>query len=142
MEREDRASFHRLLEPQIFDENSSFVTKAFFIRYAEEIVTFRHVVKFRTEVDANKLHQDKNRMSLIFNPNSPFKTNEFVDNEFFLRVELYYAQPPQHNFARAANSAEIMKTEVNKLCSKFKCVQTRLYQINRSLNGLSTFVPI
>ena len=81
-------------------------------------------------------------MSLIFNPNSPFKTNEFVDNEFFLRVELYYAQPPQHNFARAANSAEIMKTEVNKLCSKFKCVQTRLYQINRSLNGLSTFVPI
>ena len=81
-------------------------------------------------------------MSLIFNPNNPFKTNEFVDNEFFLRVELYYAQPPQHNFVRAANSAEIMKEEVGKICNKFKCVQTKLFQINRSLNGLSTFVPI
>ena len=62
------------------------MTKAFFIRYAEEIVTFRHVIKFRTEIDANKLHQDKDRMSLIFNPHNPFKTNEFVDNEFVERA--------------------------------------------------------
>ena len=48
---DQRANFHRLLEPQIFDENASFVTKTFFIRYAEETVTLRHVVKFRTEVD-------------------------------------------------------------------------------------------
>ena len=139
---DDRANFHRLLEPQIFDENASFVTKTFFIRYAEETVTFRHVIKFRTEVDVQKLHQNQNRMSLIFDPNRPFKTNQFVDNEFFLRVELYYAQPPQHNFARAANSAEIMKEEVSRYANKFKCVQTKLFQINKSLQGLSTFVPI
>ena len=72
-------------------------------------------------------------MSVIFDPNRPFQTNQFVDNEFYLRVELYYAQPPQHNFVRAANSAEIMKEEVSKYANKFKCVQTKLYQINKSL---------
>lgn len=81
-------------------------------------------------------------MSVCFDPNRPFKTNQFVDNEFYLRVELYYAQPPQHNFARAANSAEIMKEEVSRYANKFKCVQTKLYQINKSLQGQSTFVPI
>ena len=100
------------------------------------------MIKFRTEVDVQKLHQNSNRMSMIFDPNRPFKTNQFVDNEFYLRVELYYAQPPQHNFARAANSAEIMKEEVSKYANKFKCVQTKLYQINKSLQGLSTFVPL
>jgi len=139
---DNRANFHRLLEPQIFDENASFVTKTFFVRYAEETVTFRHVIKFRTEVDVQKLHRNNQRMSVIFDPNRPFQTNQFVDNEFYLRVELYYAQPPQHNFVRAANSAEIMKEEVSKYANKFKCVQTKLYQINKSLQGQSTFIPI
>ena len=112
------------------------------MRYAEENVTFRHVIKFRTEVDVDKLHQNTQRMSVIFDPNRPFKTNQFVDNEFYLRVELYYAQPPQHNFVRAANSAEIMKDEVSRYANKFKCVQTKLFQINKSLQGQSTFIPV
>ena len=116
------------------------MTKTFFIRYAEENVCLRHVIKFRTEIDVNKLHQNQKRMSVIFDPNKP--SNQFVDNEFYMRVELYYSQPPQHNFVRASNSAEIMKEEVSKGTGKFKCVQTKLYQINRALRGLSTFVPI
>ena len=79
-------------------------------------------------------------MSVIFDPNNT--SNQFVDNEFYMRVELYYSQPPQHNFVRASNSAEIMKEEVSKGTNRFKCVQTKLYQINRALQGLSTFVPI
>ena len=55
---EQRADFHRLLEPQIFDENAAFVTKTFFVRYADEVVTFRHVIKFRAEVDVQKLHRN------------------------------------------------------------------------------------
>ena len=35
-----------------------------------------------------------------------------------------------------------MKEEVSKYANKFKCVQTKLFQINKSLQGLSTFVPI
>ena len=116
------------------------MTKTFFIRYAEENVCLRHVIKFRTEIDVNKLHQNQKRMSVIFDPNKP--SNQFVDNEFFMRVELYYSQPPQHNFVRAANSAEIMKEEVQKGTNKFKCVQTKLFQINKALQGMSTFVPI
>lgn len=78
---------------------------------------------------------------MMFDPNTASRT-QLVDNEFYLRVELYYAQPPQHNFVRAANSPEIMKQEVQKFTNKFKCVQTKLFQINRALQGLSTFVPI
>ena len=35
-----------------------------------------------------------------------------------------------------------MKKEVSQGTDKFKCVQTKVFQINRSLTGLSTFVPI
>ena len=68
--------------------------------------------------------------------------NDFVDSEFYLRAELYYSQPPQHNFMRAVNSAEIMKDEVSKGSNRFKCVQTKVFQINGALQGMSTFVPI
>jgi len=52
-------SFHKLIDPEIFDNNASFVTKTFFIRYAEETVNLRHVVKFRTEIDCKKLHKER-----------------------------------------------------------------------------------
>ena len=35
-----------------------------------------------------------------------------------------------------------MKDEVSRYANKFKCVQTKLFQINKSLQGQSTFVPI
>jgi hypothetical protein len=47
--------------------------------------------------------------------------------EFFLKVELYYSQPPQQNFSAAIGSAEVMKEEVNKATTKFNCVQTKVF---------------
>ena len=35
-----------------------------------------------------------------------------------------------------------MKEEVSRYANKFKCVQTKLFQINKSLQGQSTFIPI
>lgn len=35
-----------------------------------------------------------------------------------------------------------MKDEVSRYANKFKCVQTKLFQINKSLQGQSTFIPI
>ena len=40
-----------LIEPYIVEETNSFYTKTFFIRYAEELVVIRDIVKFRTEID-------------------------------------------------------------------------------------------
>ena len=46
-----KVSYHRLIEPYIVEETNSFYTKTFFIRYAEELVVIRDIVKFRTEID-------------------------------------------------------------------------------------------
>jgi hypothetical protein len=80
-------------------------------------------------------------MSSLFNTASKPHC-DFLETEFFLKVELYYATPPQHNFLRAANSPEVMKAEVNKPTTKFRCVQTRLFQFNQCLHSSSTFLPI
>lgn len=46
-----KVSNHRLIEPYIVEETNSFYTKTFFIKYAEELVVLRDIVKFRTEID-------------------------------------------------------------------------------------------
>lgn len=70
-------SFHRLQESYSCDDTASYVTKVFFVRYAEEQIVIRDFIKMRTEVDV---------------------TRGYLGTEFFLRVELHYAAPPQHNF--------------------------------------------
>lgn len=72
----EKVSFHRLLEPYIVDETNSFYTKTFFIRYAEELVVLRDVVKFRTEVDVKA---------------------DYLNTEFYLKAELFYQAPPENN---------------------------------------------
>lgn len=74
--KKDKASFHRLIEPYIDNETNSFYTKTFFIRYAEELVVLRDIVRFRTEVDVKP---------------------GYLETEFFLKVELYYLPPPSYN---------------------------------------------
>tara|TARA_B110000285_G_C15009227_1_gene555521 strand:+ start:67 stop:453 length:387 start_codon:yes stop_codon:yes gene_type:complete len=106
----DKVSFHRLVEPYIVDENNAFYTKTFFIRYAEELVVLRDIIKFRTEIDVKP---------------------DYLNTEFFLKIELYYQAPPTHNFSRCMNSAKEMQEELQRGGeqgeSSFKMVQARLY---------------
>ena len=51
----------------------------------------------------------------------------YLKTEFLLKCDLFYAMPPQQNFTQAINSAEIMKEEVSKSTTKFKCVQTKIF---------------
>ena len=84
-------------------------------------------------------------MSAIFDPNRPSKLNQFVDNEFFLRVELLHAEKPSNVvIADSANSADNLKAEIGQSYppSKFKCVQTKLFQINNVLGGQASFLPV
>ena len=85
--KRDKASYHRLIEPYINDETNSFYTKAFFIRYAEELVVLRDIVKFRTEIDVKQ---------------------NYLNTEFFLKAELFYLQPPTNNFSMCMSSAQAM----------------------------------
>ncbi len=71
----------------ILDEVATYQTKTFFVRYAEEHVVLRDVVHFRTEIDVDY---------------------GYLDTEFFLRVEIFYANPPSTNFTSAISSADVM----------------------------------
>lgn len=85
-------SFHRLVEPYVENESNSFVTKTFFIRYAEELVVLRDIVKFRTEVEVKP---------------------GYLETEFFLKAELYYQPPPTNNFSRCMNNAKDLQDEIS-----------------------------
>jgi hypothetical protein len=118
------------------------VTKTFFIRYAEETVNFRNIIKFRTEIDCKQFHKEGITDPRLLANVHKYTTNNFLGTEFFLKVELYYSQPPQQNFNKLVNNPELMKAEINKSSTKFKCVQTRLYQLNNCMHSQSTFLPI
>ena len=62
------------------DETASYITKVFFVRYAEEQIAIRDFVKLRTEIDVAR---------------------GYLATEFFLRVELHYSAPPQQNLQQA-----------------------------------------
>lgn len=116
-----QANFHKLQPPRIEDDQAAFYTKTFFIRYAEEKVVLRDIINFRTEINV-----------------SP----DYQNTEFYLRIDLFYAQPPQKNFSAAINSADIMKRECNSNETKFKLAQTKLFQINQLMTGISAYVPV
>ena len=82
-----KVSNHRLIEPYLVEETNSFYTKTFFIKYAEELVVLRDIVKFRTEIDIQP---------------------GYLETEFFLKAELFYQPPPANNFSRCMNSAKDM----------------------------------
>ena len=78
------------------------MTKVFFVRYAEELISIRDFLKFRTEVDVQP---------------------GFLNTEFFLKCELYYSPPPTTNFHMAVQSPEVMRDEVSGgKTTKFKLV--------------------
>ena len=62
-------TFHRLSDPFIADDTNSFYTKTFYVRYAEELVVMRDIIKFRTEIDVKP---------------------DYLNTEFFLKAELFY----------------------------------------------------
>lgn len=137
--------FHDLKAPETVEESASFVTNIFLIRYADECITMNHRVRFTTEVDLDKFHLDKERHMSIFDPGRPSKLNQAVDNEFFLRVELLHAPKPTNvMIADSAMSADNLKAEISQSypLSKFKKVQTKLFQVNNVLAGQSSFLHV
>jgi len=100
--KKDKVSFHRLTEPYIDNESNSFYSKVFFIRYAEELVVLRDIIKFRTEINVKP---------------------GYLETEFFLKVELFYQPPPQANFTRCVSNAEVMQEALQKnIGEQFKMV--------------------
>jgi hypothetical protein len=69
-------------------------------------VVLRDIINFRSEINVGP---------------------DYQNTEYYLRIDLFYSQPPQKNFSAAINSADIMKRECNGNETKFKPVQTKLF---------------
>ena len=80
-----------MIEPYIDNESNSFFSKVFFIRYAEELVVLRDIIKFRTEVEVKP---------------------GYLETEFFVKAELFYKPPPQVNFTKCINSPIEMQNSI------------------------------
>jgi len=73
----------------------------FFIRYAEELVVLRDIIKFRTEVDVQP---------------------GYLETEFFLKAELFYQAPPTETMSSYLLSADNLKDHLQGSNESFKMV--------------------
>lgn len=83
----------------MFDD--SFCTKTYFVRYAEELVVVRDVVKFRSEITVQP---------------------GYLETPFYMKVELFWLPPPIQNFGKCVTSPAAMKKEYEASMDKFKMV--------------------
>ena len=95
-------------------DDYEFFSKAFIIRFTDEIIDLDDICHFRAEIDA-------------------YPT--FNDNDFFLVIELLYAD------------LNIMKTDSPlknepKAYTKFKCVSKCQCRLYNSFDGIHEFIPV
>jgi hypothetical protein len=62
--------FHGLLPAHILEDQSSFLSKAFLIRYCEEEVEVNDIVQFRSELDVEP---------------------EYLNTEYYLELDLFFS---------------------------------------------------
>lgn len=109
--------FHGLMPAQIMDENSSFLSKAFLIRYCEEEVEVNDIVQFRAELEVEP---------------------DYLNTEFFLEIDLFFSdlaslggpEKWQANYTKYEEEAQ------------FKLVNTQRFRIQRLAHGLTEFLPV
>ena len=102
---------------QIMDENSSFLSKAFLIRYCEEEVEVNDIVQFRAELEVEP---------------------DYLNTEFFLEIDLFFSdlaslggpEKWQANYTKYEEEAQ------------FKLVNTQRFRIQRLAHGLTEFLPV
>ena len=115
-------NYHRLTTPHVYEDQACFCTKTFFIRYAEEIVIFRDIIRFRTEVDTSI-------------PN-------YIEMPFYLKVELYWLPAAVVLTDTQIQSKDIKDYLAQSQTASFTMVQSHTIQLNNAMQGLSSYIPL
>ena len=113
---------HNLAAAKLQSDLATFRTKTFFVRYAEEIVIFRDIVRFRTDVDTAVLN--------------------YTELPFFVKIELFWLPLTTRLTGNLMDSPEMQAYLDNSNSDDFLMVQSRTMQLNRSMMGISTYVPV
>jgi len=106
-----------MLPHRITEDQSSFISKTFLIRYCEEEVEINDIVLFRAEIDVE--------------PN-------YLATEFLLEVDLMFCDLSDLGGPTAwKQNSKFYETK-----AKFKPVQTQSYAMSRLPTGVCEFVPV
>eukprot|EP00929_Paragymnodinium_shiwhaense_P014137 TRINITY_DN122011_c0_g1_i1.p1 TRINITY_DN122011_c0_g1~~TRINITY_DN122011_c0_g1_i1.p1 ORF type:complete len:726 (+),score=160.57 TRINITY_DN122011_c0_g1_i1:277-2454(+) len=110
-----RPDHHHLIPAHLIEEQSTFSTRSFLIRYCEEEVELNDIGQFRIELRPEDLEQGAT---------------------LCLEVDLMFADLTQHGGAdRFGEQPDVDSTE-------FKSVSTQVFRIHGSRGGLHEFVPV
>ena len=96
---------HNLLASKILDEEKTFCSKTFLIRYCEEEVEINDVVLFRAEIEA---------------------APDYLNTDFYLEIELHFSN--LDNIGGSEQWQEIAHCIEEKV--EFKHVQTQKFKIH------------
>ena len=108
---------HNLVPHQILDDQSSFCSRAFLIRYCEEEVEINDIGLFRAEIDVEP---------------------EYLNTTFYMDIELYFSD------LHGLGGPEKWQANINEFDTKanFKLVSTQKFKIAKLAQGINEFVPI
>merc|ERR1719230_2066591 len=110
-----RPDHHNLIPAHILEEQCTFSTRSFLIRYCEEEVELNDIGQFRLEVGVDELDEG-----------SPLR----------LELDLMFADLTQHGGAdRFGEQPDVDSTE-------FKCVSTHVHRIHGADQGLHEYCPV
>lgn len=110
-----RTDHHHLIPAHIMEEQGTFSTRSFLIRYCEEEVELNDIAQFRIELDVDELH---NNIPLV------------------VEVDLMFADLTQHGGAdRFGEQPDVDSTE-------FKSVSTQLYRIHGADQCIHEYCPV
>ena len=101
----------------IAEEQNTFSTKVFLIRYCEEEVDINDTVLFRAEIDV---------------------ADKYLDSEFYLDFDLYFADV---NSLGGADNWKQFASNVNNVC-KFSRLQQQTYLIKALPRSIIEFCPV
>lgn len=107
---------HNLLPPFILEEQSSFVSKTFLIRYCDESIEMNDLIQFRTEIDL---------------------LTDYLRTDFCLEVELYFS-----DLSSLGGPTGWKQNSHRYHDCKFKLVQTQRFNIRNSVTGLCETITV
>ncbi|CEL92530.1 unnamed protein product [Vitrella brassicaformis CCMP3155] len=151
--KDQRADQHNVLDPHITDDQYTFSTRTFIIRYCEEEVELGDIGQFRIEVDVARILQER--------PGSPGLTQTLLSAPLYLEVDLMYADfnqnskpggnaadmPPNSQAATPGGSGEgggrdgcDRGKDADK--TEFKSVSYQVYRLNNVTTGVHEYIPV
>lgn len=137
------AMFHNLRAAEVVEKNAQFHTTTFLIRYADERVSLSHQVNFQALTDLAQLLTTPIQSKATADSAAAVSLEQ-RQTKFLLRVDLMQMETPKVVIADSIVCAENLREQILRShpLSKFKCIQTKLYEVTDQPSGIMAYLPV